>query len=183
MFDTWCTYSPVKNGPQEAEKKFMSGNHPQSGVTGETDLFIANCRTLRMAGVEIEPPQTAMFNGIEVNLEARIVWSPHWANSYAAACSRLKPGGHVKISQRSTLILDGDIYIEDLTLDGALVITAHLGSRVIVKRATVTNQGWALSPISSDCADEVARLRGFTIQRIEAREFVFKDSLEHIIDE
>merc|ERR1719410_795929 len=129
MFDTWCTYSPVKNSPQEAEKKFKSGNHPQSGVNGETDLFVANCRTLRMAGVEIEPPQTATFNGIEVNLEARIVWSPYWAHSYAAACSRLKPGGCVKISQRSTLILDGDVFIEDLTLDGALVITARLGSR------------------------------------------------------
>ena len=32
MFDTWCSYSPVKNDAATARQKFESGNHPQSGT-------------------------------------------------------------------------------------------------------------------------------------------------------
>merc|ERR1712130_991453 len=64
-FDTWCAYSPVKNSPDEAVKKFKTGNHPQSGTTGETDLYALNCRVLRMVGANVEEPKKATFNGID----------------------------------------------------------------------------------------------------------------------
>jgi len=155
MFDQWCSYSPVKNDPKSARQKFESGNHPQSGTTGETDLFAANCRILRMAGAEVEQPQKACFNGIEVDLEARVVWSPRWACSYRSVKDRLLPGARVKISQRSTLVLDGDVTIKDLTLDGALVITASPGSRVHIAKLAVVNAGWELEPTGDDEGDEV----------------------------
>merc|ERR1712039_658484 len=124
----------------------------------------------------------AKFNGIEVNLEARVVWSPRWAVGYAAVRGRFAPQGRVQISQRSTLILDGDIVLEDLKLDGALAITARAGCTVRVRCLTVTNDGWTLEPAGPQ-ADEVSKIRGFTVRRQAAREFLFEDSGDHIIDE
>jgi len=183
MFDTWCTYSPVKNSPAEALKKFKSGNHPQSGTTGETDLFAANCRVLRAAGAEVEEGQKAVFNGIEVDLEARIVWSPQWAMDFGSVRARLAAGASVRISQRSTLVLDGDVTLENLTLDGALTITASPGCKVRIAWLSVKNEGWLLEATAEDEPDEVARIRGFRVRRLGARELAFDAPGEHVVDE
>lgn len=183
MFDQWCTYSPVKNSPLEAQKKFKSGNHPQSGTTGEADLFAANCRILRMLGAEVEAPLKATFNGIEVALEARVVWSPRWAVGYRGVRERLAPGSRIHISQRSTLVLDGDIVIEELRLDGALLITARPGSRVRIAQLSVVNEGWSLEAVEDGDGDEVSRIRGFRQKRLAARELLFEAPGEHVVNE
>jgi len=182
MFDQWCCYSPVKNNPKAAREKFEASNHPQSATTGETDLFAANCRILRMAGAQVDPPQSAVFNGISVDLEARIVWSPQWASSYQAVRARLAPGGRFQISQRSTLILDGDVFIQDLVLDGALVVVARPRSSVHIAHLSVVNDGWSLEPTTAAEQDEVARIRGFHVVRYATRELVFSAG-EHVVDE
>jgi len=183
LFEQWCCYSPVKNSPQEARAKFKSGNHPQSATTGETDLFAANCRILRMAGAGVEDPKRATFNGIDVELYARVVWSPEWAKDFVGVRARLPRADAVCISQRSTLVLDGDITIEELNLDGALIITARPGSAVRVARLSVTNEGWNLEPTAEDEADEVARIRGFRVEKRATRELLFESPGEHVVDE
>eukprot|EP00927_Polykrikos_kofoidii_P077317 TRINITY_DN7426_c0_g1_i2.p1 TRINITY_DN7426_c0_g1~~TRINITY_DN7426_c0_g1_i2.p1 ORF type:complete len:1955 (+),score=443.63 TRINITY_DN7426_c0_g1_i2:345-5867(+) len=194
MFDTWCSYSPVKNSAEAARQKFKDGTHPQSGVTGETDLFAANCRILRMAGAEIEAAKEVELNGIKVDLEARVVWSPNWATGYDAVCKRLTGqahGGHVKISQRSTLILEGDIMIEELHLDGALVVKAAPGCQVRIAKLTVTNDGWELDSLDKakdgaegeETIDEVASIRGFRLRKLATEEKIFEEPGEYIIDE
>jgi len=182
QFDHWISYGPVKNNPMDALKKFKSGNTPQCGTTGESDLFAANCRILRMLGADIEGPRKETFNGIDVDLEARVVWSPQWAHSLAATAARIAPGAQIKISQRSTLILDGDIILERLSLDGALTITARPGSCVRVVDLDVTNDGWVLEPTAmEEKGDEVAWIRGFKVRRGETRELVFDSPGEHIV--
>mmetsp|Transcript_106753 Transcript_106753/g.284009 ORF Transcript_106753/g.284009 Transcript_106753/m.284009 type:complete len:597 (-) Transcript_106753:71-1861(-) len=183
MFDQWCSYSPVKNSPAEAQKKFKSGNHPQCATTGEADLFTANCRALRLAGCDVEAPRKALFNGIEVDLEARVVWSPQWAKGFQDVRDHLAPSASVKISQRSTLVLDGDIVLEGLTLDGALVVIAKPGCRVRITRLSVANEGWELEPTVEDDEDEVSRIRGFRVKKLAARELIFHDPGEHVINE
>jgi len=183
MFDTWCAYSPVKNNSAVARQKFKDGNHPQSATTGETDIFAANCRILRMAGAAIQTAQKAVFNGIDVDLEALVVWSPQWASTFAMVLERLAGDASVSISQRSTLILDGNITIQNLTLDGALILKASPGSEVIIKRLRVVNEGWVLQPTSDDEEDEVARVRGFTVKRNATYQLEFKEPGLHIIEE
>merc|ERR1740121_321414 len=100
QFELWNAYSPVKNSPAAAAQKFREGNHPQSGTTGETDLFAANCRTLKLAGASIAEPAKRTFNGIDVDLYASIVCSPQWALSFRSVCSRLPRPGDVRISAR-----------------------------------------------------------------------------------
>eukprot|EP00933_Yihiella_yeosuensis_P017841 TRINITY_DN14838_c0_g1_i4.p1 TRINITY_DN14838_c0_g1~~TRINITY_DN14838_c0_g1_i4.p1 ORF type:complete len:216 (-),score=33.44 TRINITY_DN14838_c0_g1_i4:143-790(-) len=183
MLDSWCAYSPVKNDPASARQKFESGNHPQSGTTGETDLFAANCKTLRMLGVEIEAPRSATFNGIKVDLEARVVWSPSWSTGFIGARSRILPGAKVKISQRSTLVLDGEIELEELDLDGALVITARPGCKVRIANLRVRNAGWSLESVDKDCNDEVARIRGFYVKKHATYKLLYKEPGNHVVDD
>lgn len=173
----WIAYSPVKNSVAEAAAKFASGNHPQSGVTGETDLFAANCRVLRLLGAEVAGPEKRVLNGIEVDLYPRVVWSPSWARTLADARAKV---GTVKISASSTLLLEGDVRLEDLDLDGALVIRARPGARVVVRGLVVRNTGWALCEVGED-ADEVRRLKGFDLDRRETEERCFEEPGEHLV--
>merc|ERR1719330_416737 len=185
MFDIWSTYSPVKNDPAAAAKKFREGNHPQSGTTGETDLFAASCRTLRLAGASVEEPapEKRTFNGIDVNLEACVVWSPQWAISFRGVCDRLPNASKVRISRRSMLVLDGDIVIEELTLDGALVIVARPGCRVRVTGLSVTNAGASLQPVADTEEDPQLKIKGFSVRRDEVRELIFDSPGEHVVSE
>jgi hypothetical protein len=50
----------------------------------------------------------------------------------------------VKISSRSSLVLSGDITVEELDVDGALEVVAHPGTCVHIKRLVVRNAGWGL---------------------------------------
>ena len=117
-----------------------------------------------------------------MDLEARVVWSPQWANSFVGVRARLAPGGRVRISQRSSLVLDGDVVLEGLELDGALVIRASPGCRVRVVRLAVRNDGWPLVPVEPDSADEVARIRGFRVDRRAVREMLFEVPGDHVVD-
>jgi len=142
-----------------------------------------------LAGAEIEAAKKATFNSIEVDLEARVVWSPEWASSLQAVRRRLRKDAIVKISQRSSLILDGDIFLEDLRLDGSLSISAAPGCRVVVRRLALVTDAWELSPLPEGEGDEISRIRGFTVTKPgpsatrQAREIHFTTPGEHIIDE
>lgn len=73
------------------------------------------------AGVEVDDPITQVFNGQEVDVWSRVVWKPKWAVTYADVKSKVS--GKNSISQKSTLVIKGrDIFIEDLSLDGALIV-------------------------------------------------------------
>lgn len=62
-----------------------------------------------------------MFNGQEVEVWPRITWKPDWALTFAEIKSKVSV--NCSISQKSTLVINGrNIFVEDLSLDGALVI-------------------------------------------------------------
>lgn len=79
--------------------------------------------------MEIEDPKQEVYNGQEVEVWPRIVWSPSWALTFAEVCEKLS--GFIKISQRSTLVIDGrDISLKDVTLDGTLVLRSNPDAQV-----------------------------------------------------
>lgn len=62
-----------------------------------------------------------MFNGQEIEVWPRITWKPKWAVTFKEV--KNKVSGSSSISQRSTLVIKGrNIFVKDLSLDGALVI-------------------------------------------------------------
>lgn len=173
----WIAYSPVKNNAADAAKKAAGGNHPQSGVTGETDLFAANSNILKMLGAEVGGPEKRTFNGIEVDVYPRVVWASSWARTLAEARQHV---GKVKISASSTLLLEGNVHLEDLELDGALIVRAAPGCRVVLRGLKVQNAGWALCEAAAG-ADEVVRLRGFDLDRRACEERCFSEPGEHVV--
>lgn len=73
------------------------------------------------AGVKVDDPVRQVFNGQEVEVWSRIAWNPDWALTFAEI--KKKVSGKCSISQKSTLVINGrNIFVEDLSLDGALVI-------------------------------------------------------------
>ena len=70
---------------------------------------------------------------------------------------------NVSITNRSTLVLRGDVVVERLDLDGALFITAKPGVRVRIKKLTVKNPGIQAVPIQLKDKNlpEALRIRGY----------------------
>lgn len=57
-------------------------------------------------------------------------------------------GGGVLLAPLSVLVLEGrDITIKNLRVDGALVVRAVPGARVVIDGLTVSNKGWTWTPL------------------------------------
>ena len=111
----------------------------QSG--GEPDVAAGPCVVASAAAV-------AWHLGVPVSLGPAVALAPSWAVTTSEAASKCAGGS---LSARSTLVLEGrDISIENLTLDGALVVKAVPGAHVTLKDLTVTNAGWEFVPLPTD---------------------------------
>ncbi|KAK1409953.1 hypothetical protein QVD17_36484 [Tagetes erecta] len=164
--ETWLAYAPVKNNPEDAAK-VPKGNPYHSATSGEMAIYRANSMILKKAGVEVDDPVTQVFNGQEVDVWSRIVWKPKWAVTYADVKSKVS--GNNSVSQKSTLVIKGrDIFIEDLSLDGALIVDSVDDAEVKVG-GSVHNSGWTVESIDKDSSElpEEVRIRGFKIAKNE----------------
>ncbi|KAI5068323.1 hypothetical protein GOP47_0016668 [Adiantum capillus-veneris] len=167
VMDAWLAYSPVKNNPEDAAK-VPKGNPPHSATSGEMAIYRANSLILRHAGVEVEGPKMETFNGQEVEVWPRIVWSPEWGVTYSTLKSKLL--GTCSVSQKSTLVLDGkDIVLDDVNVNGTLVVSAVEDAKVKLHSWRVENSGWVIESVNHKDTNfpEEVRLRGFTIKRLD----------------
>ncbi|KAF6135807.1 hypothetical protein GIB67_028126 [Kingdonia uniflora] len=73
--------------------------------------------------------------------------------------------------ERSTLVIKGhNVAIEDLTLDGALIISSAEGAedaKVATVIGKVQNKGFILEKVDKSETSEIARIRGFKIKDVE----------------
>jgi UDP-sugar pyrophosphorylase len=73
------------------------------------------------AGVQVADPVLQVFNGQEVEVWPRITWKPKWGLTFSEI--KRKVSGSCTISQKSTMVIKGrNVFLEDLSLDGALLI-------------------------------------------------------------
>ncbi|KAJ9540415.1 hypothetical protein OSB04_026921 [Centaurea solstitialis] len=167
--DIWLAYAPVKNNAEDAAK-VPKGNPYHSATSGEMAIYRANSMLLRKAGVKVDDPVTQVFNGQEVEVWSRVVWKPKWAVTFADVKSKVK--GNNSVSQKSTLVIRGrDILIEDLSLDGALIVDSVDDAEVKVE-GHVGNNGWLIEGIDKDdsttsALPEEVRIRGFKINKMD----------------
>lgn len=174
VMDVWLAYAPVKNNPEDAAK-VPKGNPYHSATSGEMAIYRANSLILRKAGAQIGDPVMQVFNGQEVEVWPRIVWKPKWALTFSDVKRKLE--GSCSVTQRSTMVIKGrDIFINELSLDGALVVDAIDEAEVRVE-GSVQNKGWVLENVDykdTSCPEEI-RIRGFKINRIEQLEGNFHE--------
>uniref|UniRef100_A0A7C9AI26 UTP-monosaccharide-1-phosphate uridylyltransferase n=1 Tax=Opuntia streptacantha TaxID=393608 RepID=A0A7C9AI26_OPUST len=169
VMDVWLAYAPVKNNPEDAAK-VPKGNPYHSATSGEMAIYRANSLILRKAGAQIGEPVMQVFNGQEVEVWPRIVWKPKWALIFSDVKTKLE--GSCSVTQRSSMVIKCcNIFIDGLSLDGALVVDAIDEAEVRVE-GSVQNKGWVLENVDykDTSHPEEIRIRGFKINRIEQLE-------------
>ncbi|CAN0307895.1 unnamed protein product, partial [Ectocarpus sp. 6 AP-2014] len=166
-FDKWLTFSPAKNDLESAAAAAADGVPPGTASSAESEFYAQAARRLQMAaGCEVGEPEDVEFAGVPLSMGPRVVLEPSFATSTADL--RAKAGRGVKISSRSTLVLEGEgLHLEGLELDGALVIKAAPGARVSVRGLKVSNEGWVMVPLPEDLSQvsEEDRVRGYLIEK------------------
>ncbi|KAG5525131.1 hypothetical protein RHGRI_031715 [Rhododendron griersonianum] len=185
VMDIWLAYAPVKNNPEDAAK-VPKGNPYHSATSGEMAVYRANSLILKKAGVKVDDPVLQVFNGQEVEVWPHVTWKPKWALTFADVTSKVS--GSCSISQKSTLVVNGsNIFLEDLSLDGALVINSVIDAEVcsdlseelhMVKvGGSVQNKGWILENVDykDTSAPEEVRIRGFRINKVEQLEKTYNE--------
>lgn len=182
QFERDVCFSAVKNSLHVAAERQRQGLPAEAAATGEADLYALYRKLLRVAGAKVEPATASSYRGVEAELLPIASLSPALSMPLDRLSRRIRD---VRISARSTLVLDADdVEIDGLDLDGALIVRAVPGARVVIRRLTVRNEGW-IPRETSDAAElppEIA-IRGFELHRGDARvleaneprEFVFAD--------
>ncbi|CAE7238007.1 USP, partial [Symbiodinium natans] len=129
------SFTCVKNNLADAMKK----NPPDCALSAEADIYACNARLLELAGqgkVQIEAPPDVNFLGITAQVGARIVLLPNFAISLEQMKEKIK--GKITISNKSELVVESDVALNDLELDGALTVrsTGELASKVVKNAGT-----------------------------------------------
>ncbi|CAK8567416.1 unnamed protein product [Lathyrus sativus] len=169
VMETWFAYAPVKNNAEDAAK-VPKGNPYHSATSGEMAIYRANSLILKKAGFQVADPVLQVINGQEVEVWPRITWKPKWGLTFSLIKSKVS--GNCSISQKSTLAIKGrKIFIENLAVDGALIVDAVDDAEVNVS-GSVQNKGWALELVDyKDSSEpEVLRIRGFKFNKVEQAE-------------
>lgn len=173
QFERSLCFSPVKNGISSAESKAHQGLPPESAASAEADLYAMHRRILAAAGASVREAEPERLAGLSLRLYPAVVLSPRLAIPSVPAWRV----NRTSVSERSVLIMDcDDIEIDNLTLDGALVVRGVPGARIVLRNLAVHNAGWHVEP-SADHGD----IRGFVWVRSETRVIDCDTPGEHVI--
>lgn len=184
QFPDW-TYSPVKNAADDALAKAKVGVPGRSACEGEIEFYTAAYRQLSSVGVTM--PSFGVFQvlGFDLQDPPHIVFHPNFAVSYAAFAKKFPSPSNVHITQRSTLVVEGeDIVIDSLDLDGTLVVKAVPGAKVTIKGLNVKNNGWSLVPLqSNENVPDSLKIRGFKNVKNDGKVLEFSTPGEYTVSE
>jgi len=186
-------FSPVKNATSDGAELQKQGTHPGVAATGEADQYGAIRLILKSIGVNVEEGDLEIFQGITFVGGPEIVIKPGIV-LYPGEYKKLFPSPEtISISKRSSLVIkgSGDLVIESLTLDGALIIECEEGSIGCLRDIVVSNAGWRR--VAADLStSEVIAMRGYKMEKQETTTIVVKKDgsiegyspplLEHVVD-
>lgn len=164
-----------------------------SAWTAESDQYTCQAQFLRALGCQLaQAPGPEVFLQIPATPGPRILVHPTSAIFLSELKSIVPTPGNV-ISANSTLIVKGDVVIERLDLDGALTLIAAPGTRLIVNaygdEGRVANAGHKFAALPTkaendeDEYSEVARMRGFVIQKQDEKVINTENDLAQLGEE
>ena len=148
--DKRAIFSPVKNSFEGAVKKVETGNYPDHMATGEGDHYRHNRRLLSFAGMRVneEGIQKLSQGKIPYREGAKVSFYRNFATTAADVLSKVKGGS---ITDRSVLVINGeDVYLEDVNIDGALIISTAPGVSLRIKDLEVRNNGWQFAQLTAE---------------------------------
>lgn len=174
VFDrTWC-FSACKNNLADAALKVAQNGPPESASSAENDFYEAGRTKLRAAGMAVEDTPSQMLRGVPFTTGPRVILRPSFALTLADVREKIQGG---RISGDATLILDGDVRLENVTVpEGtSLVVHAQDSSPIALKDYTApTDSRFVIKPLSdeemtSHEIPEYLRIRGYGIVRCDGR--------------
>ena len=183
-FDRWISFSPCKNNLAEARVKSSSGLDAWGAFTAEVDFYNQNANILSQLGINVEPATDVVMSGVSAKMTAMIWLSPGFVAPLSKLPSHFPTPQQVNISRRSCLIINGaQVKINQLNLDGALVISTCHGAEVIIKSLTVKNEGWVFVERDDSALVAPERIRGYTINRKHQMVLNFTRPGRYVVDD
>jgi len=166
--ERFLSFSAAKNNLKDALTKYQETGYPESVSSCENDLYSTCRRLLAMSGCQIRTAALPVrrFASLPFEDGARVVLAPSFGTTVAEIRSRFPTPHLVHISDRSSLVLEGDLIIHQLELDGHLAIRALPGARVVIKSLHVVNEGTSLENLDEDHLDQYSsqeRVRGYRL--------------------
>jgi UDP-sugar pyrophosphorylase len=123
QFDRQYCFSACKNDLASAAQKIKQGLAPESASSCEAAFYRVNAELLGLAGAKVKfPPRDHVkeFSGIPLNFGPLVVLKPSFGVTLEQLQEKIK--GVVSISERSTLVLDGDVVLHNVEIDGSYFI-------------------------------------------------------------
>lgn len=155
-YDTWYSFSPVKNNIKDAAVLSAKNMPSFGGAQGEYDFYHWSNKILAsIGGVNIiEEKEAHDYQGIKLAFGPKILIDPTFAITLQEIRDKFKGNNH--ITKDSTLILKGfSTRVENLNLDGYLKAESGVISGEVLNKEKVE-----LAP-SKETDDEIYRIRGF----------------------
>lgn len=181
----WMCFSAVKNSDDNAIKQGAATGYPESFFSGEEDIYKFYRRVLRAKGVEVGDKEydEALTAAVGVPRFPLVALTSQSGLVTADIASHF--GENVVIRDRSVLLVDGeDVFFENCTLDGALVVRACKGAKVVIRNCTISNKSWHAEKVDKDdpSVDNRHALKGYMLVRDETRELVYDKPGEYVIE-
>lgn len=155
-YDTWFSFSPVKNNVKDAAALSAKGMPSFGAAQGEYDFFNWSLQVLeKAAGVKVEPGEPADWAGVKLAFGPKVLLDPTFALTISDI--KLKVTGANSISKDSTLLVKGSASrIDGLKLDGFLNLVDSAGT------GEVSAKGSSVVFVkASETDDEIYRIRGY----------------------
>lgn len=188
VLPSWVCYSPVKNNAADAAAAVAAGVPSASPYTAESDQYYIFAELLRRMGAHVGTEAPLSVLGITAYPAPRLVFHPSFGLFAHEIAAKFPRPDRVRISANSTLVLEGDVTVEHLSLSGSAKIVAAPGSSIIVRANEdfgglgVTNSGHVLKVIRpEDSANgrkpvvdpavveltEIDRMRGYVLECVD----------------
>jgi UDP-sugar pyrophosphorylase len=168
VFDrVWC-FSACKNNLADAAQKVAQNGPPESASSAENDFYEAGRVKLRAAGMLVEDSPRQMLRGVPFTTGPRVILKPSFALTLADVREKIQGG---RISGDATLILEGDVRLENVTIpEGtSLVVHANENTPSSLKDFVATLAShFVIQPLTdeemqSETVPEYLRIRGYRI--------------------
>jgi len=152
VMERFLCFSRVKNSTLEGLKSLRKTGFAETASSSESELYDSNRRILALCGCRIKTADllSKSFAGIPMPLGAKVVLCPRFGSTIREVRDRFPSPSDVFISETSSIVLDGDIVIQKLHLDGDLRVRAAPGAKVVIKSLKIVNDGVIFSPLSKE---------------------------------
>lgn len=170
-------YSPVKNDAKDASTKQKNGLEPACAFSGEMDVYRFYCDYLRAGGMKIgdDLPEVE-YLGVKGTIPPAVSLSARFLSGGGDNVS----GG--SLAPGSVLVIkgDGEVVLNNVRLDGAMIVETVTGSRVTFENVEIHNAGWSFEALSdaelssAETPEEIA-IRGYKVVQNNATTFTHNE--------